>query len=303
MDVRWGYVLLQGVAATAIVAFVAPGFAQSTGDSGQACLSPEVQASDRLSRLPDLAGQPVGSTDAVSSSDAAACLVGIQRAREWLDQPQTLLIDVRRRDAAPLPESLAIPLYAVKAKRYLRERRLILIGDSASVPKLLNECAVLRRAGFADTWVAAGGIESWRGADGAGSRGFVLLPPKAVYQLSRQVAPFVVNIGTEPVDSPLFSDVAHMPLNKYSSQASSVLRRLLAARADDRPVLLIDADGQSVNAVGGDLADALRSYRSYALAGGVSAYSEYVYNSRQMLKAKAERALSETSCPGADRGS
>lgn len=80
-----------------------------------------------------------------------------------------VIVDVRRRadyDKAHIPGAIHIPLYAVKAKVYLKGMTVFLVGDGHQDSTVGNECNALRNAGFARVGVLRGGMNAWYDAQG-----------------------------------------------------------------------------------------------------------------------------------------
>lgn len=96
-------------------------------------------------------------------------------------------VDVRSQEAherAHVPGAIPLPLFAVKTKGYLKNRRVVLMDEGWGSPALETECRKLRSMGFADLWIWPGGLQAWRqlggSVEGAADAGFDRLPPEAV---------------------------------------------------------------------------------------------------------------------------
>jgi len=106
-------------------------------------------------------------------SSAQASRSGMEPLRHLLryeDLPHpvagnVVLVDVRRPDLhgrVRIPSSLAIPLYALRTKGFLRSKLVVLVGEGHDDALLSGECERLGAAGFAQVRVLAGGINHWQ---------------------------------------------------------------------------------------------------------------------------------------------
>jgi len=76
----------------------------------------------------------------------------------------TLLVDVRSHQAyekVNIPDSINVPLFAVKTKAFLKGRSLVLVNEGYNRRQLEVECGKLRAAGF-DVSILMGGLNAWR---------------------------------------------------------------------------------------------------------------------------------------------
>jgi rhodanese-related sulfurtransferase len=94
----------------------------------------------------------------------AAQLIGSGQA-----QP-AVIVDTRspeRYAQAHIPRSLNLPAYAIRSRRDLRDRRVVLMDEGYSPDLLLELVAALRHEGFAQLFVLDGGIAHWGRQGGA----------------------------------------------------------------------------------------------------------------------------------------
>lgn len=189
------------------------------------------------------------------------CLADRKTAKNWLAQPDAVLIDVRPaplfRDAA-VPEALNIPANLVKTKSFLKAKPLLLSnlgGDYASLERL---CLDLQEAGFSKVRAMYGGVVGWRNEGEALSGRLSHL--SALDAVSADVFYsnkafrhwLVVDISTKPS---LGKALTSLPLGWlfYKDQAAQQawlgkLQALVAEKAkrlgESPMVLLIDEDGE-----------------------------------------------------------
>jgi len=74
------------------------------------------------------------------------------------------LIDVRNKNEynnLKIPTSINIPIYAIKTKKFLKNKHIILINSGYAYKSLINECKILSKHGFKHFSILEGGIYSW----------------------------------------------------------------------------------------------------------------------------------------------
>ncbi|MEW6490617.1 MAG: rhodanese-like domain-containing protein [Thermodesulfobacteriota bacterium] len=209
-------------------------------------------------------------------------------------QSGVVLADVRRPDPqgrARIPGSLQIPLYAVRTKGFLRSTTVVLIGEGHDDGPLLEECARLGGAGFAQVRVLEGGINHWweRGGPIEGD-------PEALAGLSRvtpaelesalrtgewRVAGFRVeakDLALAPVGpAVLLPDPAAG--EEFVSAVRALQKRLPAGKGRLARLLLFDRKGDDCPQAEGVLRHAREAGQDlgtvFYLDGGLDAYERY----------------------------
>ncbi len=91
-------------------------------------------------------------------------LVACQKALEGVT-----LVDVRDQGAfqqCRIPGSINVPLHALRTKKFLASRFVVLVNEGFLYTQLAERCRELRAAGFM-VWVLEGGLVAWREAGGA----------------------------------------------------------------------------------------------------------------------------------------
>lgn len=114
--------------------------------------------------------------------------LNMEEAAEAVQKPEGILwVDIRNKEAverARIPDSIQIPLYAIKTKSFLRGRRVVVIDEGYGSRVVDSECRRLREMGFSDLWVWYGGLNAWRvlggELEGGGETGIRQLPPIAL---------------------------------------------------------------------------------------------------------------------------
>lgn len=127
------------------------------------------------------------------------CAIDPERAAQLLAQPQTVLVDTRRKaafDDYRIDGALNMPARDVKTLPHLKSRSVLLLGSGQGDRELYAACASLKNEGFLKVHVLRGGIHAWVRAD----RPIIGQPPSAVDMASltpaalRQEASFEPNL-------------------------------------------------------------------------------------------------------------
>jgi rhodanese-related sulfurtransferase len=74
-----------------------------------------------------------------------------------------VIIDVRQSEdykKIKIPESLNIPLFAIKTKTFIRSKLLVIVNEGYNYGQLADECINLRKAGF-KAYILYGGMYYW----------------------------------------------------------------------------------------------------------------------------------------------
>lgn len=88
---------------------------------------------------------------------------------QFSQKQNTLLIDVRSHAAFEkfrIPGSMNIPLHALKAKPFLKDKPLILINKGFEYLSLERECLRLQEIGFKQVKILKGGLNAWKANGG-----------------------------------------------------------------------------------------------------------------------------------------
>ncbi len=84
--------------------------------------------------------------------------------QELKGKQESILIDVRSTkefEKFRIPGSINIPLFALKTKKFLKFKPLVLINEGHSYKQLMDECATLSASGFTIS-ILNGGLYQWR---------------------------------------------------------------------------------------------------------------------------------------------
>lgn len=95
------------------------------------------------------------------------CLISAQQAHEGLRRQEIVLIDVRRSsefEKYQISGSLNLAPFSIKAKPFLKNKRVVLVNEGRHLAQLESLCNRLIGDGFKQVSVMAGGLYAWHQA-------------------------------------------------------------------------------------------------------------------------------------------
>jgi rhodanese-related sulfurtransferase len=101
--------------------------------------------------------------------DLSLSVTVAQTLQQFKQGEKNLFIDVRPEKAFQkysIPESISLPLYAVKTKGFIKFKKAILVGQGFQYRQMEKECRRLRQKGFKIS-ILEGGINRWYQLGGA----------------------------------------------------------------------------------------------------------------------------------------
>jgi rhodanese-related sulfurtransferase len=122
------------------------------------------------------------------SSEPKDCFVDLtESVTETSPESDRMAIDTRHPNERKNPVALntvQIPLYLLKSKRFLKNKKLVLVHNAYNYYSLRVDCIKLKNSGFADVSIVTGGVDGWhRYLKTTGSGNLNLLSPQNLYSL------------------------------------------------------------------------------------------------------------------------
>jgi rhodanese-related sulfurtransferase len=235
--------------------------------------------SDPASTIPDeLIARKLKTHDPSLAISVEAVLYKLKR-----NQPLTL-VDVRRKqdfERLHIPDSINIPLHAVKTKTYLKSATVVLVNEGFRYAELETECRRLAERGFAIS-IIDGGLPAWKRQGGqlAGDL-FALdemkaISPQKFFREKDYENTVVVDISPmrSETSTKLISYARHFPVFDNSERSKSELRKLIKKNKPFQSVLLFNESGEQY-----EKAEKMMNrmgIESFYLQGGVVAYQKYL---------------------------
>jgi rhodanese-related sulfurtransferase len=205
------------------------------------------------------------------------------------------LVDVRMKEqfaAVHIPASIHIPLYALKAKTFLKSHPLVLVNDGFSYAPLEREGARLRKAGF-KVWILTNGLYGWkqRGGELQGEieqqQGLNKISPSIFYAEGGATDRLIINIAAaKGVAARFFPQAVHIPYKVGKGSAFVAAVKKSQVRAKDMPPILVNENGEGYEGVERLL---VRSgvREVFFLKGGIAEYSKFAEGRRAMKPPQA----------------
>jgi rhodanese-related sulfurtransferase len=246
-------------------------------------------------------GQSSDQPAAASKASTTSCLASFNDVSIGREKDRPLLVDVRPAVAYAgyrIPGSVNIPLYALKTKRYLRARSIVLVADGNSQRQLLTVCGQLKDQQFRHVQVLAGGMPSWvlHGGDVIGqapvSTELVAIAPRQFFkQQASQHWILALDPTASDQDKGLFAGHSIILLGKSPESSVARIRALAAKREGKAPLRVLVVQASIDNAYLSRIAHGLGDVQVRYLSGGVEAYRAYL-EARSAILSPIQQPLS-----------
>ena len=212
-------------------------------------------------------------------------------------------VDVRGQDQYRLgriPGSLNLPLFTVKARGFLRPKRLVLLNEGHNPADLLQEASRLKQLQFASVAVLDGGLRAWQqaggqleGEDVAASRLATITP--AQFHFGQADNPWLVEaLGDSAAATGDWLGLTATPLPAGGPALLPGLTTALQRNPAARRLLLVSAHGDDY-AAQEKILHGFTGPPVFYLAGGAKGYAQFL---RQQLAQQNRRTLTATSGSG-----
>ena len=200
------------------------------------------------------------------------------------NRPEPLFIDVRSQDLHRLgriPGSLNLPLLTIKARGFLRPKRLVLLNEGHHAAELLEEARQLKELRFADVSVLEGGFRAWQQTGGPvegeaiTSAALATISPAQFHRARSDPGWLVLGAQTNPgpaVAGPL-PVAATLPLDP--PRFGLALAASIERQPDACQVLLLTAAGENYDAIEAALTG-FRGPPVFYLAWGAAGYARFL---------------------------
>jgi rhodanese-related sulfurtransferase len=245
------------------------------------------------------AGVECGSTLAPDARDLS-CYVTARELARWRGDDELVIVDSR--PAAEfrqvrIPGSINLPLRSLRARTYLKSRRLLLVDRGSLGAELEAGCRELRSAGFTSVGIIEGGLNAWAQTmgdlegDRAARSALNLIPARVFARAARPRDWLVLDVSAGSPDlAQLFPGAVHVPLRGDPA----AFRRELGAAIRTREagpgalfVAVVEVDGSRAS----DVARALSSLgvvHAFFVEGGLDAYRSALAAEQQDSLAQAQ---------------
>ena len=124
----------------------------------------DIPAAGMACRKEDFADKPQGAAAPPLRKSDPGCAITLEQLSSSLGKPDTVMIDTRAKaafDTSHIDGAVNFSSAELRTKRYLADKRVVLLGDGKRDQDLYELCSELKAAGFKQTRVLRGGMLAW----------------------------------------------------------------------------------------------------------------------------------------------
>jgi rhodanese-related sulfurtransferase len=217
---------------------------------------------------------------------------------------ETLIVDVRDEkdfEKARIPESMNIPLYALKTKDFLKGKAIFIVDQGYLYGRLEDESSNLKKKGF-NVSVIQGGLNAWRDAGGIIEGDPVAIQeinkvsPRDVYQRhSGDLLIINISMTHDKKADTLFPGAISIPFDDNEKTFSMKLIDLLNKSGRISTLLLFNEKGERYEIVE-RVVQTTSAKNVFYLAGGVTAYKDFLNEQTMMGNSEKVSTSKGTGC-------
>lgn len=214
--------------------------------------------------------------------------VTIKTIKEWVDQEKIVFLDVRRQANTPLLGALSLPLAHIQNSVYLKQRKIVLIGDGFDQIELEHVYINLKAVGFNQVYALIDGIN----ADltqlkqlSYATKRYTEISPEQFLLASRTQQWQLISWNLPQQDS---QKLPITPTEHWISTAStsSFIKQLVSARQVTKPlskILIITQNQHTNQQLQKLLLDNDMTLEVLWIKGGMDGYKHYVEQHNNIL--------------------
>jgi len=185
---------------------------------------------------------------------ANPCLITNQEIIRTSTQQDITLVDVRNASdyqIYQIPDSINIKLHELKAKTFLKGKRLVLIGYGYDTESLLKACKTLDSFGFKTVQVLRNGIAGWAMSKGRSIdkpsiiRSVFYINPEDISQIQNNDRVLVIDLSSQK-STPLSDYFQHITtIDTSKKDATKQISKILTSNSQQYDyMIVVDEDGQ-----------------------------------------------------------
>ena len=223
--------------------------------------------------------------------------------------PKPVIVDIRSPEdyeKLRIPQSMNLPLYAVKTKPYLRDRLIVLVNEGYVYAELAEEARKLKQKGFSAA-ILFGGLIAWDKNKGelvgdvfeiSRMKG---ITPKIFYQEKELEQHLVVDLSIEDwaETKNISKNRVRIPiekLEKYLSGDLSGTGKVSLEKANEfMTVLIVNERGSDCEKIE-KIVENAKTQNVFFLKGGWLAYEQYVNDLQLASAPKEDRMVTRSAC-------
>ncbi|RPI79565.1 MAG: rhodanese-like domain-containing protein [Desulfobacteraceae bacterium] len=227
--------------------------------------------------------------------------------KQTIQKNDYILIDVRAAEEyqkVRIPDSLNIPLFAVKTKTYLKPKSIVLFNEGYAWEALETECRRLKELGF-NVKILTGGLNAWKNKGGefagdtAALEGIDRIPARDFFIEKNYQNWTVINTSSVvSADARLWVPFAvHIPF-KNEKQFTALLGNLLAKEktAPNPWLIILNENGKEYKAIEQTI-QKKQILNLFFLKNGLAGYKEFLDQQNPSKNNKGPAKTSTAKCP------
>jgi rhodanese-related sulfurtransferase len=245
----------------------------------------------------------LGSDKVIGKSEL---FINAKEAQKGISQKNgDFIVDVRplrNFETAHIPDSLNIPIFALKTKSFLKNKNIFIVSQGYNSEQLENECTNLVNSGF-HIKIILGGLNSWKDEGGniegipTAIESINKVSPLDVYLSDNKNDTLVINLSsnkTNRVDT-LTSRSISVPYVNEKSFINNLTECLKNRHKDFMPVLFISEHGEHYEKVGA-IVKMMEIKNVFYLDGGIEEYNKFLDDKSLMGKREQVTSSKNNQC-------
>ena len=242
------------------------------------------------------------------SSSNSCQLVSAKEVIESVNSgTSVLMVDVRAKadfEKSWIPNSINMPLYEVRTKRFLKDRPFVLVDYGYRPRLLLDECKALRSQGFRNVSILTEGLNAWFRSDG--ELDGTAQPDDEISAAEFHAAlsaGHAIPIYIGPENDPsggmeAIANVHRIPFAATPGSFSMRYEKAISTEEKEGSEVLVLFDGDGRNYAGArEALNSLSRITPFFLKGGLRSYAQFLEDNKRLNAKLAEGEKECKTCP------
>ena len=254
-------------------------------------------------------GNAIAGTETSPDQKALSFAVSPDWVKAKLNKtPKPVIIDVRRPDEFAkysIPQSINLPLYAIKTKLFLRNKQVILINEGFDYMMLAEEAQRLKQSGYSVS-ILYGGLNAWQksGTDLSGDvfaqEEIAIVSAQSLYRQKAFSNLKIIDVSKKPVEN--FNNglsTIYVPLENLSGYLITYYSQLRKASRKNtgefQTLLIVNGRGSDYERIK-QIVDKAEIQNVFYLTGGLLAYKQHIENVSLAMAPIEDRLVTKGAC-------
>ena len=219
-----------------------------------------------------------------------------------------IIVDVRRSEEFEkyrIPQSINLPLYAIKTKLFLRNKHIILVNKGFAYSELEEEAQRLKQSGFVVS-ILYGGLNAWQKNNGELSgdvfarEDLDYASAQSLYREKEYSNIKIIDVSKKPIENSSNGlnkiHVSRENLAGYLSKYHSKIKKASQKNTDEVETLLIVNDSGSGYERIKQIVQKAKIQNVFYLTGGLHAYKQHIENVSLAMAPIEDRLVTKGAC-------